>query len=122
MFIVDEETGNITLTQGDTGKYTITGLPTDQYYTCYLAIQDEKRNPIGDEIIENANLKSSVTFEFTSELTDLLTVKKNEETATYNFGVKMCDKTGAEDKLLIGNSQIGDLNTITVYPKKVEGI
>ncbi len=122
MFIVDEISGDITtLTQGDTGEYVLTGLPTDDYYTYYLAVQDQNRNPIGEEIVANGNLKSTVTFPFTSSLTDLLTVKKNEEYATYNFGVKLCSKAGVEDTLIIGNKQVGEKNTITVYPKKVEG-
>lgn len=123
MFIVDETTGDITtLTQGDTGEYTLTGLPTDDYYSYYFAIQDENRNPIGEEIMVSGNLKSTVTFPITAELTDLLTVKKNEEYATYYFGVKCCSKTGTEDTLIIANKQVGERNTITVYPKKVEGI
>lgn len=121
MFLVDEETGNITLTQGDSGEYTISGLPTDQYYDVYLAIQDKKRNPIGNEIKESANLKSSVALKFLSSLTDLLTVPKSEETETYYFGIKLCDKLGNEDTLIIGNNDVGDKNTITVYPKKAEG-
>ena len=121
MFLVDEETGNITLRQGDSGEYTINGLPTDQYYDVYLAIQDKKRNPIGNEIKESANLKSSVTLKFLSSLTDLLTVPKSEETETYYFGIKLCDKLGNEDTLIIGNNDVGDKNTITVYPKKAEG-
>lgn len=121
MFLVDEETGNITLTQGDSGEYAISGLPTDQYYDVYLAIQDKKRNPIGNEIKESANLKSSVALKFLSSLTDLLTVPKSEETETYYFGIKLCDKLGNEDTLIIGNNDVGDKNTITVYPKKAEG-
>lgn len=121
MFLVDEETGNITLTQGDSGEYAISGLPTDQYYDVYLAIQDKKRNPIGNEIKESANLKSSVSLKFLSSLTDLLTVPKSEETETYYFGIKLCDKLGNEDTLIIGNNDVGDKNTITVYPKKAEG-
>lgn len=121
MFLVDEETGNITLTQGDSGEYTINGLPTDQYYDVYLAIQDKKRNPIGNEIKESANLKSSVSLKFLSSLTDLLTVPKSEETETYYFGIKLCDKLGNKNTLIIGNNDVGDKNTITVYPKKAEG-
>lgn len=120
-FIVDEN-GNITLVQGDTGEYVVSGLPNDkQTYVLYLAITDEKRNPIGDEIYVPTLGSTSVTFTFTSTLTDLLTVKPKEDTATYNFGIKLCDGTTLEDTLLLGNSQIGDVNTITVYPKKVEG-
>ena len=122
MFIVDETTGDITLTQGDTGEYVVSGLPIDQNYTVYLAIQDANRNPVGDELVAAANLRSSVSLKFTAALTDLLTVKKNNDTETYYFGVKLCDKLGNEDTLLLANKQIGDQNTITVYPKKVEGI
>lgn len=122
MFIVDETTGDITLTQGDTGEYVVSGLPIDQNYTVYLAIQDANRNPVGDELVATANLRSSVSLKFTAALTDLLTVKKNNDIETYYFGVKLCDKLGNEDTLLLANKQIGDQNTITVYPKKVEGI
>lgn len=122
MFKVDEISGDITLTQGDTGEYVLIGLPTDQYYTVFLAIQDENRKPVGSEISVNAGLKSSVALPFLSFLTDSLTVKKTEETATYYFGVKLCSQTGSEDTLIIGDKQIGENNTITVYPKKVEGL
>ena len=74
MFLVDEEIGNITLTQGDSGEYTINGLPTDQYYDVYLAIQDKKRNPIGNEIKESANLKSSVSLKFLSYFLTILSI------------------------------------------------
>lgn len=124
MFIVDEISGDIiTLTQGDTGEYVLTGLPTDQYYTYHFAIQDENRNPIGEEIVVSGNLRSTVTFPIKASLTDLLKVKKNEEYATYYFGVKCCSaQAGIEDTLIIGNKQVGERNTITVYPKKVEGV
>ena len=121
MFEVDEITGDITLRQGDSGKYIISGLPTDQYYTVYLGIQNKNREPIGDEISEAASLRSSVELNFPATLTDLLTVKKNEDTAEYYFGVKLCTAAGREDTLIIGNKSVGDLNTITVYPKTVEG-
>lgn len=121
MFLVDEETGDITLTQGDTGEYKVSGLPTDQAYTLYLAVQDTNRNPIGNEISESLNLRSTVNLKFTKTLTDLLTVKKNEDYAEYKFGLKLCDRAGNEDTLIIGNKQVGEDNIITVYPKKVEG-
>lgn len=121
MFIVDETTGDITLVQGDTGQYVVSGLPTDQYYTLCFAIQDSNRNPIGQELSVQTDLKSSATINIPSSLTDLLTVKKNDESTEYLFGLKLCSKSGKEDTLLIGNKQIGEPNIITVYPKKVEG-
>lgn len=120
-FFVDDN-GNITLVQGDSGELVISNLPTNKNYTIYLAIQDEKRKPIGKEIFVPTNKQSSVRFVFLPELTDLLTVKQSEETAEYYYGVKLCHSdTNLEDTLLIGNSVIGGMNTITVYPKKVEG-
>ena len=120
-FVVDDS-GNITLVQGDSGQLTVSGLNTDKSYDVYLAVQDAKRNPIGTEILVSSNGQSSVVFEFIPELTNLFTVKRNDESAVYYYGVKVCDEaTNFEDTLLIGNSEIGDVNTITVFPKKVEG-
>lgn len=120
-FVIDES-GNITLIQGDSGQLTINGLQTDKNYTVYLGIQDAKRNTIGTELSVESNNEPSVIFDLIPELTDLLTVKKSEEYSTYYYGIKVCDEdSNFEDTLIIGNSNIGDLNTITVYPKKVEG-
>jgi len=123
MFIVDDITGNITLRQGDNGEYTLFGIPTDMVYVGSLAVVDENRNRIGEEIITNTNqTEGSVTFTFTPEFTDKLTVKRGEESATYDFAVKL--RVGVnyiEDTLVIGNKTIYDKNTITVLPKIAEG-
>lgn len=118
-----DNSGNITLVQGDSGKLTVSGIPDDKSYKVYLAVQDEKRRPIGTEVYYITSPgQSSVVFDFVPVLTNLLTVKRSEEFATYYYGVKVCDENSEfEDTLLIGDSKIGDLNTITVYPKKVEG-
>lgn len=116
-----DENGNITMVQGDTGRLVVNGLNTDQNYTVYFAIQDEKRKPVGNEINVESNFQPSVVFVLDSSLTDLLKVKTDEETATYYYGVKTCTTDGFEDTLPIGGSDMGDKNTITVYPKKVEG-
>jgi len=121
-FTIDNN-GNITLVQGDSGELVVTGLPTDQNYKVYFAIQDENRKPVGSEIIVNSNKSNSVIFVLLGTLTDLLTVKKGEDTATYYYGVKLCsEEDNTEDTLLLGDTDIGDRNSITVYPKKVEGI
>lgn len=117
-----DENGNITLVQGDSGQLVVNGLPTDKEYIVYFAIQDENRKPIGEEIQVSANKASTVVFVLLGSLTDLLTVKKGEDIAIYYYGVKICTTDGTEDTLLLGNSQMGDKNTITVYPKKVEGV
>lgn len=121
-FIVNED-GNITLIQGDSGTLVINGLPTDKSYTVYFAIQDEKRNPIGSEITIESNGASSVEFVLTGAFTDLLTVKKSEDYATYYYGIKICSNSDyTEDTLMLADSDISTYNTITVYPKRVEGI
>ena len=51
----------------------------------------------------------------------LLTVPQNASCEIYYYGVKLCSDSTFEDTLLIGNGDIGSLNTITVFPKKVEG-
>ena len=121
-FKVDEN-GNITLIQGDSGELVIEGLNTDQNYTLYLAVQDKNRKHIGDELQVQTNYRDTVTFMLTGEFTDLLAVDKNESFSVYYYGIKVCSSaTLLEDTLIFENSDIGDLNTITVYPKKVEGI
>ena len=116
-----DENGNITMVQGDTGRLVVNGLNTDQNYTVYFAIQDENRRPVGNEVNVESNMQPTVVFELASQLTDLLKVAEDEETHTYYYGVKTCTAEGFEDTLSIGGSEMGDKNTITVYPKKVEG-
>ena len=121
-FKVDEE-GNISLVQGDSGFLTITGIDTGKNYKIYFAIQDENRKPVGNEISVNSNNQSSVVFQLTGDFTNLMTVGKNVPFATYYYGIKVCDSTSQiENTLILGNGDIGSLNSITVYPKKVEGI
>ena len=119
-FMIDND-GNITMIQGDTGRLVVNGLMTDQNYDVYFAIQDENRRPIGNEISVQSNSQPTVVFELSSNLTDLLKVGQDEETHEYYYGVKTCTADGFEDTLIIGSGDMGDRNTITVYPKKVEG-
>ena len=120
-FMIDND-GNITMIQGDTGRLVVNGLMTDQNYDVYFAIQDENRKPIGNEISVQSNSQPTVVFELSSNLTDLLKVGQDEETHVYYYGVKTCTTDGFEDTLIIGDGDMGDINTITVYPKKVEGV
>lgn len=120
-FTIDNR-GNITMVQGDSGSIIITGLNTAQNYKVYFAIQDKNRKPIGNELLVNSNKSDSVVFELTGGYTDLMTVQKNENYAVYYYGIKACTDDGLEDTLLLGESELGELNTIIVFPKKVEGI
>lgn len=119
-FKVDNN-GNITLVQGDSGSLVVNGINTEKNYTIYLAIQDKNRNPVGEELYVNTNKQASVVFELTGAYTDLLQVPKNQICEVYYYGIKQCSDDGLENTYLIGSSEIGFQNTITVFPKKVEG-
>ena len=120
-FKIDKD-GNISMIQGDSGLITIRGLNPNKDFTVYFAIQDRNRKPIGQELSVSSNYSSSVVFQLTADYTDLLTVKKDELCAIYYYGLKICDEnTQREDTLIVASNDLDGLNTITVYPKKVEG-
>ena len=121
MILIDKD-GTISMYQGDSGEIDVNGLSTDQNYTLYLAVQDSKRNLIGNELQVSASGSSSVTFVLTPEFTDLLTVPKNKPYEIYYYGIKACvSSSSTEDTLFVGNGTYGDLNRIIVYPRKVKG-
>lgn len=123
MAYIVETSGNITLVQGDSIELVINGLPTDQNYQVYFAAQNEERIPVGSEIMVESLGQESVTIKLTGNYTNLFTVEEDKKSQKYYYGVKLCSVTDdTEDTLLLGESVIGGLNTITVYPRKVEGI
>ena len=104
-FKVDEN-ADITMIQGDSGTLVIDGLNADKNYVVYFAVQDKNRNPIGSELYVNSNYSSSVIFYLTGDFTDMLTVNKNEEYATYYYGIKICNSDdNLEDTLILGNKK-----------------
>ena len=115
--------GNMTIYQGDSVELNINGIPTDQNYKVYFAVQDESRNPIGQEILVESNYSETVTIKLVGNYTDLFTVPEDVKSQKYYYGVKLCSDTdNTEDTLLLGDSVIGGLNVITVFPRKVKGI
>lgn len=121
-FQIDEK-GNISLIQGDSGTLVVEGISTDTNYKVYFSVRDKNRNTIGDELFVNSNNSSFVVFKLTGDYTDLLKVNKNECFAIYYYGIKVCDaNNNIEDTLILDSEDISSVNTITVYPKKVEGI
>ena len=121
MQIVDELTGDMIIRQGDNGEYIVEDTPTDKVYTAYFSVVDENRNHIGD-IETNTSLEGYTKFIITPDFSDKLEVKKDEESATYYFVVKLCHGVNdIEDTLVIGNKGINELNKITVLPKISEG-
>ena len=118
-----DKNGDMTLIQGDSGKITVSGIKTDKNYKVYFGIKDKKRNTVGNELVVNSNGMSSVIFELTGDFTDLLKVPKNKHFEMYFYGIKVCDSaSNLEDTLVFGGCGFLNLNTIIVFPKKVEGI
>jgi hypothetical protein len=123
MAYIVETSGNITLVQGDSIEIVINGVPTDQNYEVYFAAQNEERQPIGSEIMVESLGKSSVAIKLLGNYTKQFTVEEDKKSQKYYYGIKLCSRNDEiEDTLLLGESLIGELNTITVYPMKVEGI
>lgn len=117
-----DKNGNISMIQGDSGLITIRGLNPNKNFTVYFAVQDKNRKPVGSELSVESNNESYVIFQLTGDYTDMFTVKKDEPFAVYYYGLKICDtETQREETLIVGSEEIGGVNTITVYPKKVEG-
>lgn len=121
MLVIDDD-GTISLYQGDSGEITVNGLDENNAYTVYFAIQDSKRNKIGDEIQVSVNNSNTATFILTPEFTELLTVPLKKPYEIYYYGIKVCvSDSSIEDTLFISNGTYGDLNRIIVYPRKVIG-
>ena len=122
--IITDDDGTIILYQGDSGEITVSGLDSSKSYTVYFAIQDEKRNKIGNELQVSANQTETVTFILTAAFTDLLTVPANQPYKVYYYGIKACsaDEDAVEDTLFVAGSNYGDVNRIIVYPRKVMGV
>ena len=117
-----DKNGNISMIQGDSGLIAIRGLNPNKNFTVYFAVQDKNRKPVGSELSVESNNESYVIFQLTGDYTDMFTVKKDEPFAVYYYGLKICDtETQREETLIVGSEEIGGVNTITVYPKKVEG-
>ena len=118
-----DNNGNITMIQGDSVEIALDGIPTDQNYKVFFAAQKEDRTPIGKEIEVDSLGKSSVVIKLEGNYTNQFTVEEEKKSQKYFYGVKICSEIdNTEDTLQLGDSTIAGLNTITVYPRKVEGI
>ena len=120
MYIIDEETGDMTIRQGDSFELTIEGIPSDKEYDVYFSIYDLKRNILFE--LKETPVDGVVTFKITPALSNLLTVPTTQKTALYYWSVKRCyEPDNFEDTLLVGNKEVKDLNKVLVYPLNVEG-
>ena len=118
------DSGNIEIVQGDSLTLIVDGIDTDENYKVYFSIYDQYGNGVGNEVYVESQHQPTVILEIPSSLTDNLVVDTGiDGTTDYYYGIKVClEETGFEDTLCIGDSDIGELNIITVHPKKVEGI
>jgi hypothetical protein len=117
-----DEKGNIFLRQGDTFELVLDDINDDQNYRVFFAVQDAERNPVGNEIEVETKGSSNVTIFLDAGLTDLFTVEEGAKSQIYYYGIKMCSTASinqTETTLILGDSEI---NTITVYPRKVKGV
>lgn len=122
MSLVIDENGMISLYQGDSGEIVANGLDNNKNYIVYFAIQNKKRELVGQELQVSANKTDSVSFFLTPGYTDLLTVPNGKPYEIYTYGIKACEvDNDIEDTLFVGDSGYGDLNFLVVYPRKVAG-
>ena len=123
MSLIIDKDGTISLYQGDSGEFVVSGLDSDKKYTVCFAIQDINRNSIGQELQVGVSNSDFVTFVLTPEYTDLLEVPKNKPYEIYFYGIKACEEdSNREDTLFVSDTTYGDLNRIIVYPRKVIGV
>ena len=116
-----DENGNITCYQGDTVILPISGLDTSKNYTLYFQVRNSLGKPMGLQQSISTNFQPNVLFSVPATVTDTLSVPQGAETETYYYGIKAVSN-GNEDTLFLGADATFDTeNTITVYPKKVEG-
>lgn len=116
--------GSATMYQGDTGYCRITGINQDYNWTVYLAIHDKNRNQVGEEQYISSNNAAYVEIFIPKELSDLMTVPKNQKKEIYTYGIKLCRTDNGrtfEDTMHVGSVNYEKENTITVYPRKAQG-
>lgn len=122
MSLIIENDGTISIYQGDSGEIVVSGLDKTKSYNVYFAIQDSKRNLVGEELQVSVSKSDTVSFVLTSDYTNLLTVPVNKPFEVYYYGIKACQPGElVEDTLFVANCGYGDLNRILVYPRKVKG-
>ena len=127
MFNVDEETGNITLRQGDSGSLHVDGIfgeeqPEDgKDWVLYMSIYNRQTRQIIKEM-STKPLDNQADFAFTPVLTNALQVPAAVKFYNYGYAIKLCCEADKyEDTLAVADKEVGDENLITVYPKLVEG-
>lgn len=122
MAYISDESGNITTRQGDTFYIRLTDIDPTLGGTVYVQVINSKRKMMFEtEPAVSILGLSSATIAISAANSNLLTVPKNADYEEYQYAVKHV-KDGVEDTWFLGeNKDFGNLPTITVYPKVVEG-
>lgn len=117
MFIMDDVTGDMTVRQGDSFSFTITGI-TDEWDVYFSVYKGTNREILFETSAKPVN--EETVFNITPAESTKLTVPVGKKTELYYYGIKRC-KDGVEDTVIIGDKEIGALNKVTVYPLITEG-
>lgn len=117
MFIMDDATGDMTIRQGDTYTFVVSGI-SDDWVVYYSVYRKSDRRIVFE--VSSTPVNEETTFNITAAQSNLLTVPAGKKTELYYYGIKRC-KEGIEDTVLIGDKEVGELNKILVYPLITEG-
>lgn len=119
---ITDANGNTTIRQGDTFYIVLEDIDSTLGGKVYIQVIDENRKPIftTEPSVSILGL-TEATITIPASQSDLLTVKRGNDFAEYQYAVKHV-KDGVEDTWFLGdNRDFGELPVITVYPKVVEG-
>lgn len=112
----------ISIYSGDSGSFTASGIPTDNDYECYFEVRDTSGNTIFEQMVKS-NQQDSVTFTMTVEDTDKFAPAEGKKTASYTWGIKVCNAaTGEENTAFLSGSTFGDTYKLIAYAEIVEGL
>lgn len=117
MFIMNDETGEQKVRQGDSYEFTVTGIDADWevFYSVYNIETQEIILEVQSEKIEGGDKISVPAGE-----SDKLTVPQGKKSMTYGWGIKR-KKNGFEDTTIVKDRKEEDIVKIIVLPKITEG-
>lgn len=117
MFIMDDETGEQKVRQGDSYDFKVEGITADWdvFYSVY-------RLDTREIMLEVQSVKEEDTdiINVPASECDKLVVEDGKKSATYGWNIKRC-KDGKEDTVIVVGKSVDDINKIIVLPKTTEG-
>ena len=117
MFIMNDETGEQKVRQGDSYEFIVTGIDADWevFYSVYNIETQEIMLEVQSEKIEGGD-KISVP----ADESDKLIVPQGKKSMAYGWGIKR-KKNGFEDTTIVKDRKEEDVVKIIVLPKITEG-